>query len=279
MKNGKKEMKKHVILFRGSLAEEGELGALNSYFDVYQNRAKIPRNSTVVGRYSVLPYYTELEEELKFNSSKLINSWHEHRYVADLGSYIEDLQDLTPQTWLDLSETPRNGGPFVLKGETNSKKHQWHTHMFAQTWEDAMHVQMRLTEDSLIGQQRIYVRKYVPLMRLGTTLTGLPITKEFRFFVLYNTVVGSGFYWDAFQHDIVEQGGKIPTVDEVPQTFIDEVIDRVRNKVPFYVFDCAQDENGRWWVIELNDGQMSGLSGIDSMTLYSNMKKVLQHVG
>ena len=45
--------------------------------------------------------------------------------------------------------------------------------------------------------------------------------------------------------------------------------------VNFYVLDIAQKENGDWVLIEVNDGQMSGLSEIDPHELYSNLKKLL----
>lgn len=263
------------VLFRGSLAEEGELSALRAHFDVHESRMTLPKNSTVIGRYSVLPYYHELEDDLKHNGSRLINSFREHSYVADLGAYVDDLAELTPRTWSSLDVVPRDVGPFVLKGATNSKKWQWNTHMYARTWSDAMDVYLRLSEDGLIGMQKIYVREYVPLKRLWTSLSGTPITKEFRFFVLNDTIVGSSFYWDAFVQDVVEQGGTIPNPREVPESFLQEAMWRVKGRCPFYVIDVAQAEDDRWIVIELNDGQMSGLNGIDPYTLYSNMKRVL----
>jgi len=41
------------------------------------------------------------------------------------------------------------------------------------------------------------------------------------------------------------------------------------------VVDVARTESGEWIVIELNDGQQSGLSDNDPDQLYSNMKKML----
>ena len=266
---------RHVVLFRCSLAEEGELGAVRTHFDVHESRMTLPTNSVVIGRYSVLPYYLELENDLKHVGSRLINSFKEHSYVADLGSYIEDLGDITPRTWPSLDVVPKDAGPFVLKGATNSKKWQWNTHMYARTWNDAMGVYLRLSEDGLIGSQRIYVREYVPLKRLWTSFSGTPITKEFRFFVIDDVIIGSSFYWDSFAQDIVEQGGMVPSSNEVPDEFLREAMRRVWGRCPFYVMDVAQAEDDRWLVIELNDGQMSGLSGIDPQALYSNMKRVL----
>jgi hypothetical protein len=45
----------------------------------------------------------------------------------------------------------------------------------------------------------------------------------------------------------------------------------------FFVLDLAQTIAGSWIVVEVNDGQMSGLSGCDADTLYRNMAAVLGH--
>jgi hypothetical protein len=43
----------------------------------------------------------------------------------------------------------------------------------------------------------------------------------------------------------------------------------------FYVADVAQDQNGKWWLVEINDGQMSGLSGNDPYVLYSRLFELI----
>lgn len=267
---------KPIIYIRPSLAEEEEVLALKELGIPYTtNRATIEPKSFVIGRYSVLPYYGELVAELAYSGSELINSQPEHDYVADLGSYVYDLGELTPKTWSSMADVPKDVGPIVLKGATNSKKHQWRTHMFAKNWIEGIAVHGRLCDDSLIGSQHIYIREYVPLVNLGQTLTGLPITKEFRFFVVNHSIVASNFYWSSFNEDIVEQGHQVPSVDEVPSDFMKLVIDKLSPRVMFYVVDVAQDATGRWWVIDVNDGQMSGLSGIDPREFYSKLSQMI----
>jgi len=53
-----------VILMRHSLAEEEEYLAAQKYFPVHSTRASLPEDSLVIGRYSVLPYYGELCDDL-----------------------------------------------------------------------------------------------------------------------------------------------------------------------------------------------------------------------
>ena len=72
-------MTKPVILFRRcfdlndvDLQEEFEIAG--QYFNVVETRTEVPANSLVVGRYSVLPYYDELDKELKMKGGRLINT-------------------------------------------------------------------------------------------------------------------------------------------------------------------------------------------------------------
>ena len=262
---------KPVVLIRESEISPEELAAIRDNFYVTSSRMKVPEGSLVIGRYSCLPFYKEQYQDLSYIGSKLINSIREHEYVADLGYYVQDLEDMTFKTWSSLSEVPKSEAPFVLKGATNSLKHQFMTKMYAATWEDAVKVQIRLQEDSLIGTQQIYIRKYEKLVQLGTTLTGLPITKEFRFFVYKGEILTGGFYWDAYSEDITS----IPSIEEVPKHWLNEAISRVADFVPFFAIDVAQTECGQWKVVELNDGQMSGLSGNSAEDLYGNLRKAL----
>src|SRR3990172_583763 len=128
-------MPNHVVLMRASLAEEEEYSAASSFLPVYRQRTEIPVNSLVVGRYSVLPYYKELVEDLAYSHSVLVNFYLEHIYVADLKNWYYDLKGLTPRTFFSLLEfrESKPSGSYVLKGQTNSKKHQWNTHMFAES--------------------------------------------------------------------------------------------------------------------------------------------------
>lgn len=261
---------KPVILLRDSIAEESELAEAENHFPVYFQRSKVPSGSLVIGRYSVLPYYRELENDLLENGSCLINSYSQHLWIADLKEWYEDFLEITPKTWTKLSEIPEVG-PFVLKGQTNSKKFNWKTHMFAKDKKEAIQVYSRLMDDSLISQQEIYIRQFVPLKKLADGLNDLQISEEYRFFILDGKVVSSGFYWSSHIDDLTT----IPDPASVPQEFLDDVIRRIGTKARFVVVDIARTAEDTWIVVELNDGQMSGLSENKPETLYSNIKKIL----
>lgn len=250
---------------------QGEIDAMGRHFRCTDSRMDIPAGSLVIPRYSALPFYEELERDVLKAGARLINTFHQHRYVADLQNWYDDLRDFTPQTWFRLCDVPKDAGPFVLKGETNSRKFMWDTHMYAQTWDDMVRVSCNLADDTMIGQQMIYARKYVPLKTYFRSFHNLPVTKEFRFFAAFGKVLCGAFYWS----NCVEDIGEIPSVDEVPKDFLQKVLDIVGDRINFVVVDVAQAENGDWLVIELNDGSQSGLSENDPDILYSELKKVI----
>jgi len=57
---------------------------------------------------------------------------------------------------------------------------------------------------------------------------------------------------------------------------LQEVIDKVSSFVRFFVIDVARTAEGKWIVVELNDGQQSGLSAIKPDDLYKNLKDSLE---
>lgn len=261
----------NTILFRPGLDEAGELDACCDHFFAVTSRAYIPEGSFVVGRYSVLPHYQELERDLQARSQVLVNSYRAHRYVADLANWYEDFADVTPRTWFRPSDVPMDHpGPFVLKGATNSRKHLWDTHMYAPARSDVMTVWGRLADDSLIGDQGIYVREYEPLERVDEGVRGLPITVEYRFFALQGKVLAGGWYWSNFEDLEPTSTQRIHA-----HNFARGIAERVGNKCPFVVIDVARRDDGEWRLVELNDGQMSGLSCVDPEELYSNLKAAL----
>lgn len=263
-----------IILYRlltGSEYEQ-EYQIANKHFVTTKSRMTVHGGDLVIPRYSALPFYKELETDLKYSGAKLINTYAQHRYVADLINYSTDLEGLVPRVYTSLSDLPdTTGGPYVLKGETNSRKDRWLTHCFAQNKQEAIQVYMRLTEDTLFSDQHIYIREYVPLETYLIGLNGQPITREFRFFVCDKQVLCGGFYWSSH----VDEIEKVPSSSEVPTEFLKRVIDIVGDSIRFYVIDVAKTKSGHFLVVELNDAAMSGLSLCSPQELYKNLKKTL----
>lgn len=265
-----------VVLFRSfNLETTKEKEICEKYFVTATSRMNITGGDLIVGRYSVLPFYRELESDVKSKGAKLINSYQEHLYIADLKNWAIDyssnssLVNLTPKTWLKLEDLPDDVGPVVLKGQTNSRKDRWSTHMFASNKREAIQVFMKLKDDRFFEDQEIYIREFVKFKTFFIDpINKQPITNEFRFFCYKNTVLAGGYYWSSH----VDQLDKVPNISCVPSTFLEKVMSIVSKNATFYVIDVAQQENGEWMVIELNDGCMSGLSEVNPDELYKNLK-------
>ena len=260
-----------VFLYRNiDRMDKDELPFAEKYFDFCTNsRMDLQPGDLIVSRYSFLPFAEEQCRDFARVGAIPLNSFKQHRYIADLQNWYEDLKGLTPETWTELDQIPEVG-PFFLKGETNSKKFLFDTHCYAETKAEAIQVYLRLLDDGTIGTQKIYIRRYEKLITYDTAPHGLPITKEFRFFIAFNKVLCGAFYWSMYSEELKEQGN-YPDVSEVPQEFLEEVIKRVDGQANAYVIDVGQKEDGSWIVIELNDLTMSGLSDNDPDVLYRRL--------
>lgn len=256
------------ILFRRSFDFEEELKIAKQYCTVHEIRSQCD-NDIVVGRYSVLPYYRELEKDLDSRRAVLVNNHSQHRWIADFEYYnCGILKSFTFPTWTDNDfHTCKESGPFIVKGRTNSRKHQWNTHMFAPDRTAAARIAAELSNDPMLGEQGILYRKYIPLETFEEGINGLPFTNEWRFFFFKQNLLTHGYYWSqaemAASHVIPEGGIK----------FAQFIANTVKDYVNFFVLDIAKTQTGEWILVEINDGQMSGLGMCDPNNLYKNLKQ------
>ena len=272
----KKIMQNLSILFRnGSWAEQDEFLAAQRYFSVYQFRSNIPSGSLVVPRYSALPFYNELEADVSILGSKLLNSHIQHKFVANFWPWYEILHDLTPKSW--AQGTPYSVLPqdcsFVVKGATNSRKNYWKDRMFAKSAFDLPRVINSLLDEAELLSQGLIIREYVPLVQYDIGINGLPFTNEWRFFILNGRVIFGGYYW-ANEPEIYPGN-----LNEIPYNALklaDVVAKRIKDRIPFAVVDVGETTTGEWIVIELNDGQQSGLPVCQSMDFYRILRDELK---
>ena len=262
---------KPIILFRKSLAEENEFECAKKYFDVIESRADIKPGQLVLGRYSVLPYYYELEEDVKKLGGSLINSHLQHQMVSDIQNWYPYLEAFTPKSWFRLEDVPTDyPGPFFLKGNINSRKQLFKTHSFAANRKEMLEVYFRLMEDSLIQHQGVCIREFVDLHKYGVNdITGCPVSKEFRIILYKNNIIAKGYYWSNYSEEL-----NYPDSNEIDNVLVQEVIKKIGFKANFWCLDVAQKADGKWIVVELGDAQMAGLSAIPIDEFYKNLSEI-----
>jgi hypothetical protein len=252
-----------VILFRKDYTTEEEFEIAKQYFEVVEYRNGI-KDALVIGRYSTLPYYRELEQDLKINGSILVNSVDQYNWVANFDWY-EAVKEFTFETWFNAVDIPDDGTQFVVKGRTNSRKHEWEKLMFATDKKRAIEIMIALNEDSLIAPQGVVFRRYTPLVTYEIGLNGLRFTNEWRFYFYKGQIVNYGYYWtmaENVKHRITQEA-----ID-----FAVKVANVVKEYTNFFVLDIGEKEVGGWVLIEINDAQMGGLSECDPHTFYSRLR-------
>lgn len=257
------------ILFRMDDDNREEYEVANEIWGDRMNRfrSEIPKDTLVIGRYSCLPFYKDLEDELHSMGSRLLNSHQEHLYIAEMDWY-QDLVGLTPKTWFEVgyATAPETEHGWVVKGRTNSRKFKWSTHMYAPNREALEEVMTRLWDDTLIGDQGLAVREYVPLRELGQGINGMPVTNEWRCFFLGQDLISAGYYWS--QAEFAEDMTDFPKEAEVIARL---AAAKLAPNVPAFVVDVGEKAEGGWTVIEVNDFQMSGLSMNDPVPFYQRL--------
>lgn len=257
------------VLFRPDETTYKEFEICKKYIGTETQRTKL-HNNFVVGRFSVIPFYEELEIDLISNNCILVNTYKEHKYIADF-LYYDDVKEFTFPTYFDSYMLPED--KYVVKGVTNSRKHEWDTLMFAENKRRAIEISCDLKIDSLLRTQDIIFRKYIPLQTIELGLNGLPITNEWRLFYLNNDLVAYGFYWSCVEDNVVQS--LIGDFRKDGVTFANMIASILSNRASFFVIDVAKTESGEWILVECNDGQMSGLNTIDPEIFYKSLKGAL----
>ena len=201
----------------------------------------------------------------------MINTHNQHCWIADFGYYY-DLKDFTPKSWDQNNFWNAPEGQYVVKGKTNSKKHQWKTHMFAKDKLRAIQIGNELLQDGLIYNQGVIYREFVPFKALDfDEINEMPFLNEWRIFYYKKTRLTYGYYWSSAPDEIINKA----TMTDEGLNFADMVAGITSDCVDFFVLDIAEKQDGGWMLIEMNDGQCSGLSENNPDTLYANLKSAL----
>jgi ATP-grasp domain-containing protein len=270
---------KPIVLFRSDNTPdanaEREIAAQS--FQVVGLRSHVPELSLVIGRYSVLPYFRELELDLQKAGSRLLNNWWSHNWIANFVDYYEALREFTPRSWVEREfATSGYDGPVIIKGRTNSRKRKWRHGMWAANRAEAVELANELANDPLLGPQGLIYREYVPLVTFEhDPISGLPITNEWRCFFYKTTLLGHGYYWVTASD---EARAKASCPNEAVQ-FACKLATIAAEHTNFFVLDIAEKQSGGWMLVEVNDGQQSGLSEVRADVLYPALKAALSREG
>jgi len=208
--------------------------------------------------------YAILYNDLLRKNFKLVNTPEEYQNCHYLPDSLKYIEKRTPKTVFErfeneksidlLLEKSRVFGqkPVILKDYVKSEKHNWETACFVVDASDthklkqSIHKLIELREKHL--NEGIVIREYLELNDLTIhSKSQMPLTEEYRLFFYNKRLVGIYDYWEEGEYKFSR-----PDTKE-----FEEIAVQVESN--FFSMDIARQKNGELVIIELGDGQVSGL--------------------
>lgn len=210
--------------------------------------------------------YSSLFNALRMKNIELINGPVAFKHCHYLPEWYPKLLDHTPKSiWVDhkvgdqvlseqLSKALRTfeRKPVIVKDFVKSEKHHWNEACFIPDAADSDHVMkvvnrfIELRDVDLEGG--LVFREFVELQPLSMhSKSGMPLTQEFRLFVLDGKILYAAKYWDEGDY-----GDTVPALDQF-ESWASVVDSR------FFTMDVALLKSGEWILVELGDAQVAGL--------------------
>lgn len=211
-------------------------------------------------------FYKKLEER----GILLINTPEEYERYHMLPGWYDDFKEYTPKSVWETQGTVESAmhltrgleGSYIVKDYVKSRKHEWYDACFIKNIADKKNTEsvirnfIERQESDLVGG--VVLRKYEKLVPAGfNEKSGMPLSEEYRVFVYAGRVMMIDDYWDT---------GKKAALSAEEKTWVESLVDKIKSN--FVTIDIARCEDGKLIVMELGDGQVSGLQQIDPQDFY-----------
>lgn len=170
----------------------------------------------------------------------------------------------------DASSAGRLAGwPLFLKGSRQTSRHKASLSIIHNEAEYDAAIAAYAT-DSMLHWQQVVIRRFETLRKVQADMgPKIPASFEFRSFWWHGRLAGAGPYFTEFasyQWTEAERGSALEVAGEAAR----------RMALPFVVVDLAQKADGQWIVIEINDAQESGYTGVKPLPLWQRMVELEQ---
>ncbi|OJJ19443.1 hypothetical protein BKI52_21790 [marine bacterium AO1-C] len=232
-----------------------------------------PRTDTlkaIIARLGAIDLYDQVYEDLKAIGFRLINSPQEHDLASELAHWYPQIQAFTPRSMI-FEQVPTADQilehfelPVFIKGNRQTAKHNPRL-AIATNRAELEFILKSYQQNTILHWQKLVCREFIPLQKLDyQTQNTVPVSFEFRTFWWRETLVGAGPYWSHlvdYNWTSAQQREALQIASQAAQ----------RLKIPFLVIDVALTAQGKWIIIECNDGQESGYAGIDAAKLWRNI--------
>lgn len=205
---------------------------------------------------------------------RLVNSPEQYEHCHYLPRSYDVIRAHTPKTvWSESTAIPDlstfGSRAVMLKDFVKSEKHAWLDACFIPDASDSVNV-ARVVRNflNMRGDEfnvGLVFREFVELERVGVhPKSGMPLSREFRLFFLDGKPLLSFNYWDEVSYDVTE----FPN-------WVNEVASNVRSR--FFSMDLARTVFGEWLIVELGDGQVSGLpESVNPADLFQRLEEFLK---
>ncbi len=234
---------------------------------------EFPSKAQLICRIGAFDDYGKAYSQFEKNGFKLINSVDEHFRASELSQWYPLIEKYTPRSKVydkipGVTEIEQGFSyPVFIKGSRQTAKHK-ESLSVAKNREQCLSILKEYQLNPILHWQQLVCREYVKLMPVEAMQTEkVAPSFEFRSFWYKGVLVGVGHYWSEF----VKYGWSQEQEFEA-LSLAREVSNVVA--VPFLVVDLALTEEGQWIVIECNDGQESGYTGIAAISLWKNIIEI-----
>lgn len=223
--------------------------------------------------------YKKLYEALEKRGIYLINSPEEYEAYHLLPDWYNDFKGETAESvWTEgnniedvLQITKKLEGSYIIKDYVKSRKHEWYDACFISNINDKKNLE-RIANNFISRQGEnltggVVLRKFEPLKQIGYhPQSGMPLSEEYRVFVFAGRILAVDNYW-------TEKSGVNITADEY--RWVESIASKLKSN--FVSIDLARKEDGSFIIMELGDGQVSGLQQLQADVFYRAFKENQKH--
>jgi hypothetical protein len=226
-----------------------------------------PAHGFLIGPAADLGWYAELESAASELGIRMINTADANAQAMRFELFYEQIAELTARSWIvegaddPVIELIDSAWPVFTKGSVASQKHRGLQACLAA---DRQRVRQ------LAAQQRpLIVRELLDLRTTGAEHNGMPVTREYRLYVLDQELLGQGFYWA--EHDPL---GELTAAEQQQVTQLAlEAAGRLDARM--LSIDVGQLADQSWRVIEVGDIQHTGIGTVAPHVFWRRLAQML----
>lgn len=257
--------------------DNGNNVALFSYEDLEQGKLSLYgdeiKGLTIYRGWMMKPdMYRTFYEQCKKNDIILINDPTRYKECHLLPSWYDKVFPNTARSiWTDDNDIDKAvamlaelDSDSIVKDYVKSRKHEWYEACFVpknrESAEKVIRTFVERQGENLVGG--IVLREFLKLKQAGYhKQSGMPISEEYRVVIALGKVISVSAYWEGQSEGELDRIG----------IFALECTQKVRSN--FYTIDVAVKSNGDLVIMEVGDGQVSGLQEETVENYYEKMSK------